>query len=155
MAPAPTATTLGGEGTTSHRLATTVAGNGAHEGAFKAMVGNKAGVAKNAARYVLAPDVTAEAFEAFIDDAKKAVGADNVHVNLSASIEDHERGDYLHQPRFHDFFPIDELDKYMASAAIQPASVEEVQAIVRAANKHGQPLVSRGRNPTCLQESAS
>jgi hypothetical protein len=146
MAPAPT---LSSTDSTSHRLAATVAGTGDHAGHFKKMVGNtKEAISSAKARYVLAPDVTEQAFLAFIDEVRGIVGQDNVYVNVSDSSKGLQTGTYLEQPRYTDFFPINDPEKYMASAAIQPATSEEVQRVVKAANTHGQPIhtVSIGRN---------
>jgi FAD/FMN-containing dehydrogenase len=141
---------LSGEGTTSNRLAATVAGSKNHNGAFKQLVGNKADIESNGTGpdYVLAPDVTIEQFEGFIKEAQSIIGEANVHVNKSSKGQDQEKGDYLNLPRFTDFFPIDEPEKFMASAHLQPANVEEVQALVKAANKYTQPIhmISIGRN---------
>lgn len=145
MAPA---LSLSSEGTTSNRLAATVAGTKDHVGAFKNMVGNKATVTDASQDYVLAPDVSVDQFLGFINEAQSIVGKANVHVNRSSQAKDQEKGDYLNLPRFTDFFPIDEPEKFMASAHIQPASVEEIQALLKAANKFTQPIhtVSIGRN---------
>lgn len=143
--------TLGGEGTTSHRLAATIAGKADYAGHFKNLIGNTSAAIRDHSdkpNYVLAPDVTREQFESFLREVKTISGDINVYVNVSSKVEDQEKGDYLNTPRFTDFFPINEQENYMASAHIQPASTEEVQKIVEAANKYGQPLhpVSQGRN---------
>lgn len=146
MAPA---LSLSSDESTSHRLAATVAGTGNHIGAFKKHVGNtKQAEDQINPSYVLVPDIKERDFLAFIGEARNIVGAEHVHVNVSDKASGHERGTYLEQPRFTDFFPIDEKEKFMASSAIQPGSAGEVQAVVRAANKYKQPLhaISIGRN---------
>jgi FAD/FMN-containing dehydrogenase len=143
----------GGETTTASRLAATVAGSKDHSGHFKKLVGNTTSAIQHhqsngTPDYVLAPDVTIEHFEGFLKDARSIVGDEHVHVNISSKGEDQEKGDYLNMPRYTDFFPINDAEKYMASAHIQPANVEQVQKVVEAANKYGQPLhpISIGRN---------
>lgn len=145
MAPA---LSLSNEKSTSHRLATTIAGSGEHKGAFKQGVTNVKEAQNGSPRYVLAPDVSEKDFLAFIERAKTIVGEDHVYVNISDKAADQEAGNYLEQPRFTDFFPINEVEKYMASAAIQPANHEEVQELVKAASEYGQPVhaISIGRN---------
>lgn len=140
---------LGAQGTTSHRLAATVAGDGQiNTAAFKQYSSSGGSTSDAECKYVLVPDVTPEAFEGFLKEVKAVVGDANVYVNLGGAAEQDGHSDYLHLPHFEDFFKVDEPEKYMASAHIQPASVEEVSQVVKIANKYKQPLhtVSMGRN---------
>lgn len=137
--------------TTSHRLATTVASEGGGHGkAFRKRVGNtdKVKKANSEPDYVLPPDVTVEAFERFISRVKDIVGENEVEVNLSSSIDGQADSDYINQPRFHDFFPIVEHGKNMASCAIYATEVGQIQDILKVANETLVPVhtVSIGRN---------
>jgi 4-cresol dehydrogenase (hydroxylating) flavoprotein subunit len=62
--------------------------------------------------------------------------------------DDHVLTDQEEMREFRDPFWYETWDDYEASAVVQPASVEEVQAIVRLANEHKVPLwtSSQGRN---------
>ncbi|KXS09148.1 FAD-binding domain-containing protein [Gonapodya prolifera JEL478] len=135
---------IGGEGTTSHRLASIVAGEGKRD-KFKTVVHNKPS-AMGHKDYVLPPDVTENTFESFIEAVAAIVGVENVHVNYSGSAQD--QSDYLNLPAFVDFFAIDDPERFMASSHIQPATELDVSEIVKAANKYLVPLhpISIGRN---------
>lgn len=145
---------LSGDGTTSSRLAATVAGQDSQQSpyrkGFKAYSQPLSHQADSNSKpnYVLVEDVTPEQFECFVAEAKKIVGDENFYVNLTGKAEPDDHSDYLSLPHFEDFFKIDEAERFMASAHIQPASVQEVAAIVKLANKYKQPLhtVSMGRN---------
>ncbi|MGN6872106.1 MAG: FAD-binding oxidoreductase, partial [Solirubrobacteraceae bacterium] len=80
----------------------------------------------------LPPEVSERALRAFRD----VVGADHVLTDPDQMRE------------FRDPFWHLDWDDYEARAVVQPASVEEIQAIVRLANEHGVPLwtTSQGRN---------
>ncbi len=145
---------LSGDGSTSNRLAATVAGQGSDQSAYRQ--GFKAYSrlldehieSGSKPQYVLVEDVTPEQFESFVAEGKKIVGEENFFVNNTGKPEPDGHSDYLSLPHFEDFFKIDEPERFMASAHIQPASVEEVASIVKLANKYKQPLhaVSMGRN---------
>ncbi|MCO5569152.1 hypothetical protein L7F22_022861 [Adiantum nelumboides] len=139
---------VGGEGHESHRLAATVAGGQNYKGAFKNRVGNTSEAEARGKDYVLCPDVTVESFESWVKEVEGIVGKENVLINISSKSEDQAKSSYIDQPAFVDFFPIDDPEKYQASAQISPASVDEVSAVVKACNKYGQPIhaVSLGRN---------
>ncbi len=84
----------------------------------------------------LPPGVTAEAMNAALAAFRRIVGADWVFTGDSMAPYD-------------DPYPVSNDDAdYRACAAVAPASAEQVQAIVRAANQSGVPLwpVSRGKN---------
>ena len=85
---------------------------------------------------VLPTDLTEQALEATLDDIRAAVGAEHVLTDADDLRE------------FRDPYWFAGWDDYEASAVVQPASVEELQAIVRVANDHGVPLwvSSQGRN---------
>jgi len=89
---------------------------------------------------VLPPNVTEAQFAAALGEFKTAVGADWVF----SSDED--------VALYRDSYSIywNEPEERVASAAVAPAKVEEVQQIVRIANKYGIPLypISTGRNLT-------
>jgi 4-cresol dehydrogenase (hydroxylating) len=85
---------------------------------------------------VLPPGVSEDALDRFLDELRGVAGSAHV---LTGSAETRE---------FRDPFWFATWDDYEASAVVQPASVEEVQAIVRLANEHRVPLwvSSQGRN---------
>ncbi len=84
----------------------------------------------------LPPAISAIALERALDDFGRVVGADHVLTSEEQTAE-------YRDP----FWPRDWHD-YEAAAVVQPASVEEIQAIVKLANEHGVPLwtTSTGRN---------
>lgn len=145
--------TLSGELTTSNRLAAVVAGqseNSPYRQGFKAYsqpLGQSA-EDKEKPNYVLVEDVTPEQFERFVAEGKKIVGEENCFVNITGKAEPDGHSDYTSLPHFEDFFKVDDPERFMASAHIQPGSVEEVTAIVKLANECKQPLhaVSMVRN---------
>jgi hypothetical protein len=83
-------------------------------------------------------------FNAALDEFRLIVGDNVERVKLSTLIE----GDYSNNPKTHDLYHMYEKEHFMASAVVKPASTEEVQAIVRVANKYKIPLwvTSMGRN---------
>lgn len=85
---------------------------------------------------MLPKGMTATAFDAAIKELKAIVGADNVFADAEAIL-----------PYEKKFIP-DTVRKYRPSGAVTPASTEEVQAIIRIANKYRLPLwpVSTGKN---------
>jgi len=84
----------------------------------------------------LPPAISATALERALDDFRRVVGAEHV---LTAEEQTAE---------FRDPFWHRDWDNYEAAAVVQPASVEEIQALVRLANEHRVPLwtTSTGRN---------
>jgi len=87
---------------------------------------------------VLPPDINAETFNSVLNDFRVAVGTDWVFTS-DADLQAYR--DY--------WSPAPEAaDELLASAAVAPASVEEVQAVVRIANQHRVPLfpISTGKN---------
>ena len=76
----------------------------------------------------LPPGVTEAALSRALDAFTAAVGADHV---LTSEAELRE---------FRDPFQHRDWDDYAASAVVMPATVEEIQAIVRLANEHRVPL---------------
>ena len=98
---------------------------------------------------ILPPGVSRDKFNDSIVELKTIVDG---HLDLvTESLDD---GWYLHRPLTHDAFPLDENDEFLNSAVCSPGNVEQVQAVVRWANKWGIPIypVSMGRN---LGESIS
>lgn len=97
---------------------------------------------KNGVR--LPPDTTQEAFDAAIKELKGTLGDENVEVSDKALVD----GWYLEHPNTHDAFHVVEQEELVSSAVVFPGSTEEVQAVVRWANKHSIPVypISLGRN---------
>lgn len=92
---------------------------------------------------VLPPGIIRERFDIAIQELKTIVDG---HVNLvDQPLDD---GWYLHRPLTHDAFSLDQQDYFVNSAVCEPESVEQVQAIVRWANKWVIPIypISMGRN---------
>ena len=87
---------------------------------------------------ILPPGVSAGDFEKTLQEFRTAVGSDWVFTNP----------DDIHPYR--DYFSMlkDQEDELVPSAAVSPASVEQVQAVVRAANRYKVPLyaISTGKN---------
>src|SRR5688572_16934806 len=86
----------------------------------------------------LPPNVSEAAFTAALDKFRAAVGAEWVFTS--------DEDTALYRDAYSPYWG--ELEERMASAAVAPSTVEEVQAVVRAANEHGIPLypISTGRN---------
>lgn len=84
----------------------------------------------------LPPRVSPKAFDAMLTAAAEVVGKDWVMAS------DADRDAYG------DVYAPGSPEEWPASAAIAPASVEEVRAVVRLANQHKTPLwpVARGKN---------
>ena len=84
----------------------------------------------------LPPNVSADDFAAAFAAFSEAVGAENVHTD-----------DEQVRP-YDDQFPVTDGDEFKGSAVIWPGSTEDVQAIVRIANRYLIPLhaFSAGRN---------
>lgn len=92
---------------------------------------------------VLPPGVGRETFNQAIVELKKVV---NGHVELvDGELKD---GWYLDRPLTHDAFALGDQDDYVNSAICSPGNVEEVQSVVRWANKWLIPIypISMGRN---------
>lgn len=94
---------------------------------------------------VLPANVTEADFDKALDEFRQIVGRSHVEtVDISTLMD----GDYMHQPKTHDaFYVLDQTD-LVASAVVRPGNTEEVQALVRIANKYKIPLwvTSIGRN---------
>lgn len=92
----------------------------------------------------LPPDTTQEAFDIAITELKALLGRENVEISDKALID----GWYLEHPNTHDAFHIVEQEELVSSAVVFPGSTEEVQSVVRWANKHSIPIypISIGRN---------
>ncbi|KAL2428743.1 Vanillyl-alcohol oxidase [Exophiala dermatitidis] len=92
---------------------------------------------------VLPPGVTREKFNAAIAELRNIVENDITLVD-----GDLDDGWYLHRPLSHDAFALDQDDYFVNSAICAPANVQQVQAIMRWANKWLIPIyaISMGRN---------
>ncbi|BGP16618.1 hypothetical protein JCM10213_000466 [Rhodosporidiobolus nylandii] len=114
------------------------------EGAeFKAAVGGN--VKKEKREVTLPPGFAQDAFAKAIEDLRKLLGDDKwVKVNDVPL----NSGNYYHPALSHDAYAILAEDYFVASAVAYPGSTEDVQAIVRWANKWNFPLwpISIGRN---------
>lgn len=86
---------------------------------------------------ILPPGVNEEAFRGFIAAAQSAVGKDYVFLDLQWDL-----------PSYNDQYATTPKAAHQPSAAVAPANVEQVQAILRAATEHGVPLwtISTGKN---------
>lgn len=92
---------------------------------------------------VLPPGIDRPKFNAAIEELRALVDG---HVELvDSSLDD---GWYLHRPLTHDAFPLNQQDQFVNSAVCCPGSSEQVQAVVRWANKWLIPIypISMGRN---------
>lgn len=94
---------------------------------------------------VLPPNVSEEDFDKALAEFKEVVGTTNVETVDTSMLMD---GDYMNQPKTHDCFYILEQKDLVASAVVRPGNTEEVQALVRIANKYKVPIwvTSIGRN---------
>jgi hypothetical protein len=88
--------------------------------------------------------ISKNAFLAAIDELKTSLGPDNVQLND----KEIKGGWYMEHANTHDMMPLFDAEEFIASAVVYPGSVEEVQIIVRWANKHLIPIfpISIGRN---------
>src|SRR5271154_198796 len=94
---------------------------------------------------VLPPNVSEQNFDAALEEFRQIVGPSHVENVDSNMLMD---GDYMHQPKTHDgFYVLDQKD-LVASAVVRPGNTEDVQALVRIANKFKIPIwiTSIGRN---------
>jgi 4-cresol dehydrogenase (hydroxylating) len=82
---------------------------------------------------VAAPAVSEQALSSALDEFADALGAERV---LSAEAQ---------LRAFRDPFQFESWDEYTASAVLQPTTVEEIQSIVRIANRHRVPLWTHGQ----------
>ncbi|KAK0730160.1 glycolate oxidase [Lasiosphaeris hirsuta] len=92
----------------------------------------------------LPPDTTRAEFNQAIGELKQILGDQNVELNDRPLVD----GWYLEHPNTHDAFHIALQEDLVSSAVVYPGTVEEVQTIVRWANKHKIPVypISMGRN---------
>ncbi|KAK3713481.1 hypothetical protein LTR37_008439 [Vermiconidia calcicola] len=88
--------------------------------------------------------VSQDVFAASIEELRRSIGAENVVVN-DQPLQD---GWYLESPNTHDAFHVIEQEELVCSAVVYPGSTEEVQIVVKWANKHLMPIypISIGRN---------
>lgn len=94
---------------------------------------------------VLPPNVSEAELDSALGEMRAIVGGTNVDtVDVSMLMD----GDYMHQPKTHDGFYLLDQDELVASAVVRPGNTEEVQALVRIANKYKIPIwiTSIGRN---------
>lgn len=92
----------------------------------------------------LPPDISEQGFATAVKELQQSIGAENVVVNDQPLID----GWYLEHPNTHDAFHVVDQEELVCSAVVYPGSTEEVQAVVRWANKHLIPIypISIGRN---------
>ncbi len=85
---------------------------------------------------VLPPGVEEAAFDDALGELRRAVGEENV-IDDPAGLEP-----------YRDPYPMLADEQFLASAVVAPGSTEEVQEVVRIANRHGIPLspISTGKN---------
>ncbi|KAL2441444.1 Vanillyl-alcohol oxidase [Exophiala dermatitidis] len=95
-------------------------------------------------RTALPPGVSRDQFDAALSELKHALGNENVEVNDKPLVD----GWYMEHPNTHDAYHIVDQEELICSAVVYPCSTEEVQTIVRWANKHKIPIypISMGRN---------
>ncbi|KAK6518217.1 hypothetical protein TWF506_005376 [Arthrobotrys conoides] len=93
---------------------------------------------------VLPPDIDRPAFNIAIADLKRLLGDEHVEVNDKPLID----GWYMEQPNTHDAFHILEQEDLVSCGTVYPGSTEDVQTIVKWANRHLIPVypISMGRN---------
>ncbi|KAF5603252.1 lignostilbene alpha-beta-dioxygenase [Fusarium pseudocircinatum] len=93
---------------------------------------------------VLPPGIGPSEHRQFFDELAKVVGDENISRDASAGalIGPHQQRSYG------DPFALVDQDQHLPSGAVRPASVEEVQQVLRLANQFSMPLwtISRGRN---------
>ncbi|CAG8979727.1 hypothetical protein HYALB_00012373 [Hymenoscyphus albidus] len=93
----------------------------------------------------LPPNTSQENFDLAITELRKSlVNNDAVEINDKPLVD----GWYMEHPNTHDAFHIADQEKLVCSAVAYPSSVEEVQEIVRWANRYLIPIypISMGRN---------
>jgi 4-cresol dehydrogenase (hydroxylating) flavoprotein subunit len=82
---------------------------------------------------IVPPSVSQQALSSALEDFTQALGVDRVLTADEALRE------------FRDPFQFETWDQYTGSAVLQPTSVEEIQEIVRIANRHRVPLWTHGQ----------
>lgn len=92
---------------------------------------------------VLPPGISRDCFNLAIKDLRGIV--DDQVILVDGPLDD---GWYLHRPLSHDAFALDQDDYFVNSAICAPKDVEQVQEIMRWANKYLIPIyaISMGRN---------
>ncbi|KIY02775.1 uncharacterized protein Z520_01240 [Fonsecaea multimorphosa CBS 102226] len=95
-------------------------------------------------RVALPPDVSRESFDQAVAELKSSLGDENVQVNDGPLVD----GWYMEHPNTHDAYHIADQEELICSAMVYPCSTDEVQTVVRWANKHKIPIypISMGRN---------
>ena len=98
-----------------------------------------------AATRVLPPNVSEQDFEKALAEFREVVGSSHVETVDTSTLVD---GGYMDQPKTHDCFYLLDQTELVASAVVRPGNTEEVQALVRIANKYKIPIwvTSIGRN---------
>ncbi|OAA65567.1 Vanillyl-alcohol oxidase, C-terminal subdomain 1 [Niveomyces insectorum RCEF 264] len=88
--------------------------------------------------------VTPEVFAAAMAELREQLGPEHVEV-IDQALRD---GWYMEHPNTHDMMTILDDEEFVASAVVYPGSTEDVQTVVRWANKHLIPIfpISMGRN---------
>jgi hypothetical protein len=88
--------------------------------------------------------ISKQAFLAAIEGLRSALGSDHVELND----KEITNGWYMEHPNTHDMMPLFDSEEFIASAVVYPGSVDQVQLIVKWANKHLIPIfpISIGRN---------
>ncbi|CUM49442.1 uncharacterized protein AC631_05789 [Debaryomyces fabryi] len=94
---------------------------------------------------VLPPGINRSGFNIAIEQLKGLVGNENVELNDQERLED---GWYNEHPNTHDSFHLLDENDLVSSGAVYPGSTEDVQSIVKWANRWKIPLysISMGRN---------
>lgn len=92
----------------------------------------------------LPPDVNQTAFDSAITELKQSLGDENVEINDLPLVD----GWYMQHPNTHDAFHIADQEELVCSAVVYPGSTDEVQTVVRWANRYKIPIypISMGRN---------
>ncbi|EPQ50565.1 vanillyl-alcohol oxidase [Gloeophyllum trabeum ATCC 11539] len=93
---------------------------------------------------VLPPGIDRPTFNTAIAELKETLGEEHVELNDKPLVD----GWYMEHPNTHDTFHVLEQSKLVSSAQVYPGSVEDIQTIVRWANKYLIPIypISIGRN---------
>lgn len=93
---------------------------------------------------VLPQSFTEERLDKILDDIAKVIGSENVSRDCRDGNLEGPKG----QVNYGDIWPLAAPDEHQPSGAIRPATLEELQQVVRLANEHKLPLwtISRGKN---------
>ncbi|KAK4182619.1 hypothetical protein QBC35DRAFT_546643 [Podospora australis] len=93
---------------------------------------------------VVPQGICREDFLKALDDLRQQIGGEYVSVNDRPLVD----GWYMEHPNTHDMMTILDEEEFVASAVVYPGSTEDVQSIVRWANKWLVPIfpISMGRN---------